>query len=281
MWKILYLIALITNLHIPIFAGRTVVIADVHGDINRFRIILKDAGVVDKYDNWIASPNTTVIQLGDQIDPKNKHINNKEKHHFDMIYYTDSLQSDAEKQNSTFISVIGNHEHMNIKKIQGSSPALLDIIAKRPIVFTKGNNIFCHASVKMHHYLIMQRYNVSFDDINNLWFKYVQNITTTALEDYLIYEFITGENSIIYTKTPDNKHNISALFDALQIDNMFVGHLVSKYVHMKHRIWYLDQFLENAFDDNIYTYITIQDNDIVVKSLKNWHWTNYFNLIII
>lgn len=280
MWKILYLIVLITNIHVPIFADRTVVIADVHGDINRFRIILKDAGVVDKYDNWIAPPNTTVIQLGDQIDPKNKHISNKEKHHFDMIYYTDSLQSEAEKQDGTFVSMIGNHEHMNIERIRSNNPALLNMIAKRPIVFTKGNNIYCHASVKMHHYLIMQMYNVSFDDINNMWSKYVQNNTTTEMEDYLIHEFITGENSIIYTKTPDSKYNISVLFDTLDINNMFVGHLVSKYVHMKHRIWYLDQFLENAFDDNIYTYVTIQDDtDIVIKSLKKWHWTEFFIII--
>lgn len=280
MWKILYLIALIANLQIPIFANQTVVIADVHGDINRFRIILKDAGIVDKHDNWIAPPNTTVVQLGDQIDPKNNHISNKEKHHFDVVYYTDSLQRDAKKQNSTFVSMIGNHEHMNIERIRGGVPVLLDIISRRPIVFTKGNNIFCHGSVKMHHYIIMQMYNYSFEDINNLWFKYVQNITTTATEDYLIREFITGENSIIYTKTLDSKYNISVLFDTLHINNMFVGHLVTKYIHMKNGIWYLDQFLENAFDDNIYTYVTIQDdNDVVIKSPKKWHWTDFFIII--
>jgi len=255
-----------------------IIIADIHGDIERFRYILQDANVLDKYDRWIAPPNTNIIQLGDQIDPKNNKKFDK-KHHFDMIYFTDKLEYIAKLHNSTFTSMIGNHEYYRFDMIQYDNE-LSSIIAKRPVIKQIGEYLFCHAGFKMSHYLVMRQYNISFKDINNIWFNLVKNNTMTENDTIVARLLITDYDSIIFTRSQDNSVNNRLLFDTIDVKNMFVGHMISKYIHVKNNVWFLDQTLSDAFNNNIYTYITIIDNDIIIKSpRKYWYWSNYFKLI--
>lgn len=272
-------IAFISNTFIPTCVGNNtsslIIIADVHGDINRFKYILKDAGVLDKHGKWCAPANTTVVQLGDQIDPKSIDSHDiSPRHHFKMVYYTDYLQKQAEQKNSTFISMIGNHEHMNINKIRNKSD-LVNIIANRPIIHQINNYIFCHASLKMVHYRLMNEHSMTFADVNSLWNRYVLGESLSDTESYLLEELIIGNNSIIYTKTADSKEDISVVLDSHNVDYMIVGHLVTKYIHLKNRIWYLDQLLKRAFDSYIYSYITIKENDFKIKSLKKYMSYNF------
>lgn len=253
-----------------------IVIADTHGDINRFKYILKDAGVLDNHYKWIAPSNTTVIQLGDQIDPKSidKH-DISDKHHFKMIYFTNYLETEAKSKNSSFISMIGNHEHMNIDRIRNKSD-LKNIIAQRPIIRKIDNYIFCHGSLKMIHFERLNQYKWTLDDINSLWTRFVMNESLTDTDSELLDLLIVGNNSIIYTKNADNKQNISTILDTYNVDYMIVGHLITKHIHLKNRIWYLDQLLKRAFDDNIYNYIQITNGDIRIKTLKNYMVQNIF-----
>lgn len=272
--KLLYFLALFSN-YLFVYANKIVVIADVHGDISRFKFILREAGVLDNHNVWCAPQNTTVVQLGDQIDPKpiDKHDISK-KHHFKMIYYTNYLHSQAEKANSSFVSMIGNHEHMNIEKIRNKSN-LMDIIANRPIIRKIDNYIFCHASLKMVHYNVMNANGMTFDDVNDLWKRYVLGETLSEDDNKLLDTLIIGNNSIIYTKTADSKENTSIVLDAHDVDYMIVGHLVTKYIHMRNRIWYLDQLLKKAFDEYIYNYITIDEGNFQIKSLKKYMRQNF------
>lgn len=267
-------IAFISSIFLPTCVGNStssiIIIADVHGDINRFKYILQDAGVLDKHNKWCAPPNTTVVQLGDQIDPKTIDSHDiSHRHHFKMTYYTDYLKSQASEMNSTFISMIGNHEHMNIDKIRNKTD-LVNIIANRPIIHQIGNYIFCHASLKMEHYMLMRDNDMTFADVNSLWYRFVLGEDLSDAETNLLDTLIVGNNSIIYTKTADSKENISSVLDSYGADYMIVGHLVTKYIHLKNRIWYLDQLLKRAFDSYIYSYITITDNDFQVRSLKKY-----------
>lgn len=278
---ICFLIALVSNMYAPVCAkpdtSNIIIIADVHGDINRFRYILRDAGIIDKYDSWIAPSYTTVVQLGDQIDPKDqKKEDDDKKHHFDMIYFTYRLEFLASHYNSTFINLIGNHEYYNIDKIRNNKE-LSHIIANRPIIKQIGDKLFCHASFKTIHYLIMQQYNITFQDINDLWYNYVKNYTLSPVEQYLVKMLITDADSIIFTKTQDEASAINVLFNRINVTNMFVGHKITEYVHVKNNVWFLDQTLKDAFDKSIYTYITIQNDGIIVKSpRKRWFWIDFF-----
>ena len=274
--SVLVYIMISMNMISNCFGDNIIVIADTHGDLNRFKYILKDAGVLDNHHKWIAPENTTVIQLGDQIDPKSidKH-DISDKHHFKMIYYTNYLETQAKSKNSSFISMIGNHEHMNIDRIRNKSD-LKNIIAERPIIRKIDNYIFCHASLKMIHLDILNQYKWTLDDINNLWTRFVRGVSLSDTDSELLNLLIVGNNSIIYTKNADSKENTSTILDTYKVDYMIVGHLVTKHIHLKNRIWYLDQLLKRAFDDNIYNYIQIIDGDIRIKSLKSYMVENIF-----
>lgn len=257
-----------------------IVIADVHGDINRFRYILQNENIIDSHNNWKAKENTIVIQLGDQIDPKDRPYSQNDKDHFDMIYYTDFLKKAAKKNKGDFVSLIGNHEHMNLKMIQ-KNKKLEEIIANRPLLVKINDNIFCHASLKKHHTNIMTKYNMTFSDVNMLWYKYVKKMHLNALDKIMIEILILDEESIIYNKIPDNKKHTYQVLDQYSADYMFVGHLISKHIHVENRIWYLDQLLSKAFNGNIYTYVTIIDNNIKIKALNYYLYImNLFNYFL-
>lgn len=255
--------------HIYNNVSNIITIADVHGDINRFRYILQFEKIIDKYDNWIAKPNTIVIQLGDQIDEKGKNVIYDYKTHFDMIFYTHKMQIKALAKQSNLISLIGNHEHKNLNRILDKRD-LTDIIANRPIVVKINNYIFCHASIKLDHVNILFENTLSFADLNNLWYKYIKSQYISNSELNIIESLILNNESIIYTKTPDNKFDTYSVLDTYNADYMFVGHMTTKHIHTKNRIWYLDQLLSDAFKDKSYTYITIYDDDIKIKTL-NYH----------
>jgi len=268
--NLIYLLHLFTPLYSYEYnnISKVFVIADVHGDIKRFQYILQEGKIIDQFGSWIAEPNTVVIQLGDQIDPKKEDNNIIDiNHHFDMIYYTDILEKKAIDHNCSFISLIGNHEHMNIDKIR-KKKALADIIANRPIVVKVNDNIFCHASVKQHHLDVLRMNGKSWDNINMLWHKFVKNSSITEDERNIIQKLILDEDSIIYTKIPDNKLDVIRVLNYFDAQYMFVGHLISKHIHVNNRIWYLDQLLSVAFAHKSYTYITIYDDDIKINTLK-------------
>jgi hypothetical protein len=252
----------------PIVSNKIIVIADVHADVFRFKEILKDAKVLGYDDKWIAK-NTTVIQLGDQIDPKsidNKDIDNT--HHFSMIYYTKSLQKTALDNGSKFISLIGNHELMNIEKIK-RKPKLRDIIANRPVLQFLHNYVFCHGGFKKKHYYLLRIYNKTIDDLDSIWYKYVYDLPLSMIEDVILKSLILDTtDSILYTRIPDNKNDINNLFQLLNIDYLFVGHSETKFVYMQNKIWFLDLQLKSAFDGKIYNYIIIEDDKIIVKPLE-------------
>lgn len=250
---------------------KIVVIGDVHSDIYRFKQILQEANIVDATDNWIAPPNTTVVQLGDQIDPKlpdKDDIN--DNHHFKMIYYTDKLQKLAQENNGKFISMIGNHELMNIEKIK-NKPRLRDIIAARSVILSDiPNYLFCHGGFRKRHYYLLHIYNKTMKDVNAIWYKYLYDIPLTLTEELILDNLILDvDNSILYSRIADNKEDINLLFNLLNVDYMFVGHTVADAIHMKDKIWYLDLYLRDAFENNMYNYIIIEDGDIKINHLHN------------
>jgi len=96
---------------------RLVIIGDIHGDIKRFKNILIDANIINNNIEWIAEPpNTIVIQMGDQIDSLNRTEDNDWEviEDIEMLKFTDLLDKIAKIKGGTVISLIGNHEFMNI-----------------------------------------------------------------------------------------------------------------------------------------------------------------------
>jgi hypothetical protein len=99
----------------PAWAGRAkaraessdamVAIGDVHGDFDDFTALLQRSGLVDKQNHW-AGGKATFVQLGDLIDrgPKPREV-------MDLMM---ALEKDAPNAGGRVVSLLGNHEVMNI-----------------------------------------------------------------------------------------------------------------------------------------------------------------------
>ncbi|MGA1048789.1 MAG: metallophosphoesterase, partial [Minisyncoccia bacterium] len=157
-------------------ADRVVVIGDLHGDISTLCSCLYMTNIINSNLEWIAQPsNTIVVQIGDQVDSlsRNEVNQNWEKiSDYSLIKFTDRIDEIAKKKGGRFISLIGNHEIMNVlncfeyvselsmRKSGGHygrskkfSPGgeLAKILAKRPVIQKIGPLLFCHAGLLPHH----------------------------------------------------------------------------------------------------------------------------------
>ena len=140
---------------------RLIVIGDIHGDIRRFKNILVNAKVINNNLEWIAEPpETIIIQLGDQIDSLNRTSTEEWEvlKDYEMIYFTDYLNLIARAKGGYCISLIGNHELMNVigdfsyvsdnsnseirKQLFKPKGTLALTLAKRPLIFKIGDLIF-------------------------------------------------------------------------------------------------------------------------------------------
>jgi len=100
---------------------RIIVIGDIHGDYEMMRKSLKIANLIDDYDNWTGE-DTYVVQVGDQIDrcrPNGykceDYIDKDDKDEdLKILYYFTNLHKKALRKNGAVISLLGNHELMNI-----------------------------------------------------------------------------------------------------------------------------------------------------------------------
>jgi hypothetical protein len=82
-----------------------VAIGDVHGDLDDFVAILQHIGLIDKQDHWTGGK-TTLVQVGDILDrgPKPRQV-------MDLLM---ALESEAGPAGGRVVSLLGNHEMMNI-----------------------------------------------------------------------------------------------------------------------------------------------------------------------
>jgi calcineurin-like phosphoesterase family protein len=93
-------------------AGRTagtaqvvIAIGDVHGDFDDFCLILKRVGLIDEKLHW-AGGHAILVQTGDLLDrgPKERQV-------LDLMT---SLEDEAAKAGGQVVSLLGNHEVMNL-----------------------------------------------------------------------------------------------------------------------------------------------------------------------
>ena len=254
------------------FQKRIIIIGDVHGDIKRFKNILIDAKIINNDFEWIAQPPETVIlQLGDQIDSKNRfpNIENWEVlKDYEMIYFTDKLNLIARAKGGYCISLIGNHELMNIIgdftyvspnssssdrtnlfKVKGS---LALSLAKRPLVCKIGDLLFCHAKFDLEH------------------LNYLENAKINSEDKVLFDNIILGSNGILWNRNENNSISTSLLFKELGITYMFLGHTCYDKIILKDdQIWYCDTGLSRSFGKNNYQYLDINGININIKTIKD------------
>ncbi len=83
--------------------GRVVAVGDIHGDFNRFVMVLRHAGLIDQSKNWCGGK-THLVQTGDILDrgPDSRQV-------MDLIM---KLEEQAPDQGGAVHFLLGNHESM-------------------------------------------------------------------------------------------------------------------------------------------------------------------------
>jgi hypothetical protein len=271
---------------------RIVIIGDIHGDIRRFKDILIDAKIINKNIEWIAEPkNTIVVQMGDQVDSINRDPVLAEWEvlpDVEMIYFTNLLNKIALTKGGRVISLIGNHELMNVignysyvsaKSLNNDegkrhdlfkpSGALSVILSQRPIVVKIGKILFCHAGLTMEHLNILAKYNKDISYINSIWKNFIKN-NAILLEDKEIFDTILlGNDGILWTRDLNEKDEVAKMLDRIGCVYMFVGHTVVERVKIiNDRVWYTDTGISRAFGNDSFQYIDIFKNQVSIRDIK-------------
>ena len=272
--------------------NRVIVIGDIHGDFNILIEFLKLANVIDCKNKWNGG-NTYVIQLGDQIDRyrpsfiSNKKFSESDEHSdIKILYYLNNLNDQAIKSHGRVISLLGNHEIMNVdgnmdyvsyqglinfsKKNLSENDKIINGIANRRLLFSPGqkfaNMLACSRSVSViigktlfvHAALlenIFSKYNIK--DINNLMTLYLFKLLdeTQAKHYNNIYN---SEYSPLWSRqyasinTENDCNNIfNNAMSQLNIERIIVGHTVlenNKRTKCNNRIIFADCYASKAFD---------------------------------
>jgi hypothetical protein len=267
---------------------RFIIIGDVHGDIKRFKEMLIKSEVINTNLEWIANPpNTCIIQLGDQIDSLNRLTNEKWEvlSDYEMIYFTDHLNDIAKIKGGSVLSLIGNHELMNIigdfsyvssnnrndsriDLFKAKTGSIGLILAKRPLIIKIKDLLFCHAKFCLEHLELLKRRNKDIFYINYIWRNYMEN-GKVALEDKEIFdEIILGHNGILWNRKENNKEETDILFKQIGVKYMFLGHTALEQISIiDNQIFYCDTGLSRAFGTKKYQYIDIDNKNINIKTI--------------
>jgi hypothetical protein len=271
-------------------SSRIIIIGDVHGDIKRFKSILIDSKIINNNLEWIADPpNTIIVQLGDQIDSLNRNTNENWEilNDYEMIYFTEHLNNIARVKGGFCISLIGNHELMNVigdfsyvsplnKNDEKSREKLFKpkgsiglILAKRPLIIKIRDLIFCHAKLELEHLKLLKKYNKDIFYINHIWNNYLENNKINIEDKEIIDNIIIGSNGILWNRNNNDSIKTNELYNELGISYMFVGHTaLDKITLVDNQLWYCDTGLSRAFGTTKYQYIDINNNSINVKTIN-------------
>jgi hypothetical protein len=271
-------------------SNRIVIIGDIHGDIRRFKDILIDAKIINKNIEWTAEPkNTIVVQMGDQVDSINRDPSLEEWEvlpDVEMIYFTDLLNKIALSKGGRVISLIGNHELMNIignfsyvsqnslnnnyKRQELFKPGgtLSAILSQRPLVVKIGKLLFCHAGLTLEHLKILTKYKKDISYINTIWKNFIKN-NAILIEDKEIFEnIILDMDGMLWTRDLNNAEDLITLKEQLGCIYMFVGHTVVERVKLINDfIWYTDTGISRSFGNTSYQYIDIFNNQLNIKDV--------------
>jgi hypothetical protein len=271
-------------------SNRIVIIGDIHGDIRRFKDILIDAKIINKNIEWIAEPkNTIVVQMGDQVDSVNRDPSLEEwevLQDIEMIYFTDLLNKIALSKGGRVISLIGNHELMNIignfsyvsqnslnnnyKRHELFKPGgtLSAILSQRPLVVKIGKLLFCHAGLTLEHLKILTKNKKDISYINTIWKNFIKN-NAILIEDKEIFEnIILNMDGMLWTRDLNNAEDLITLKEQLGCIYMFVGHTVVERVKLINDfIWYTDTGISRSFGNTSYQYIDIFNNQLNIKDV--------------
>ena len=201
---------------------RVIVIGDVHGDIQRFMACLYALGIFNQKLEWTAQPqNTIVVQLGDQVDSASRTTDESENWEVmpdvHMLTLTTALDNVARVSGGRVISLLGNHEVMNIigeftyvsqnsrakmalsKRAASFQPGGMyaRMLAKRNVVVKIGSHLFCHGGLLPHHLIPVDgRLHL----LNELTRMLITGADLSQDQRNILTQAVTGMQGILWTR---------------------------------------------------------------------------------
>lgn len=262
---------------------RIIVIGDLHGDTASLCTCLYMANIINKNMEWVANPpNTIVVQIGDQLDSLTRNVEtDADWEKLDdtvLMRFAEKLDTVAKAKGGRFISMIGNHELMNIigdyTYVSGvsmiKSGGLMGrqdkfrpggvyarLLANRPCVLKIGSLLFCHAGILPHHIALV---NNNLNLINEIHQMFCLRKPMTEQLISLHKDLFVEQTSLLWNRL--YIHGETALMEQFLNDvlkkteciAMIIGHnTIPNITNMYNKkLWITDVGLSRAFaNDNI------------------------------
>ena len=92
---------------VALHTGGLCAIGDLHGDFGHALQALQMCGAVDEHGRWAAPPGTTIVQVGDVVDRGNASLA--------LLQELWKLRDAASAAGSEFVTLMGNHELLNMR----------------------------------------------------------------------------------------------------------------------------------------------------------------------
>ncbi len=270
---------------------RIVAIGDLHGDWNATITSFKVAKLIDNNFNWIAIPKSTfVVQLGDQVDRLSRtNLKTDEASEKKIFDFLDNLHKQASSYGGAVLSIIGNHELMNVMgDMRYASPmsikdfgTIYDRIdafkpggeiarrfaCTRNVIIKIGNFLFVHGGILPKHC------KLSIQEINRIMKNYLLNKINTENHKYFDQLFLE-ENSLLWTRKLSGENvkcsKLNKVFKTYNVNNIVVGHtpqLNGITSECSNKIWRVDTGMSRAFSNKpIIQVLEILDNGMAKKS---------------
>jgi hypothetical protein len=258
---------------------RIIAIGDIHGDFNALIQALYKANIITTDGDWDANnTGTIVIQLGDLLDRggRNNPDSDNYREEIDILQFIQHLHKQASKIGSAFLTLVGNHELMNLlgdfRYVSENAMNGMGGDKGREYLFKAGGPIAKHIGCSsygickigdwtfVHGGVLPQHLNdpeFSFTNVNYL----IRDIMMGKLEKQHLTssqkEFIFGSNGLFWTRklskdTPECSladEAVSILNDGKQNGGIVVGHTVQPKINSKcsGKVWAIDSGMSDAF----------------------------------
>lgn len=206
-------------------------------------------GNIVRFFRWIGD-DTYVVQIGDQIDRCRQNCSNinatidDEDSDIEILLLFDSLNKLAKRKNGAVISLLGNHEMMNVtgdmsyvsyKGLVGNGglykrhETFKQIISKRlactrSIILIIGNYVFVHGGITN---ALAKKYNIY--DINDIIKKFLFDLSLSndAVAELVYDQHISPlwNRDFAYIKTQEQCNTmLSPVLNTLNVKGMVIGH---------------------------------------------------------
>ena len=234
--------------------SRLVILPDVHRDLAKAKTILRRCNIIDTSNRWICY-DTIVVQMGDQVDGANRRgalFAPGEKHEHgrstsedvEVLRFFDDLAAQAPLRNSLCISMLGNHEIMNVAGMHSyadldgcnvcslarevifrpGSELCRNLSESRKCVIKVGSFLLSHAGVAPYH---LARVNGDLDMYNAL----ARALLRGEGRKLQIIEKLIGSEGFLSHRafqpmnvTPETMAGVAEVLEATQTKHMITAH---------------------------------------------------------